>query len=712
MRRAEEADPAGLPLALEPVAGARCQATRLCTCSRSTQPAEEVELGLRAGASASATDGVQIFVATNASRARPAERPAEHALRPAVHRRGVDEPACPPRTPPRRRASRDVLLGVGEVERLPGAEPDDRQLDAGAPESPACSILFRHAWRGRAYWTLPSSRGRAIDARASRRELPRRLAARAALGAAAPARDLRLRAARRQPRRRGRGRPRRRSSTSSSASSTARPQTEIMRRLHATIAARGLPLEPFRRLIEANRIDQRDGRYETWDDVRGYCTYSADPVGRLVLGDLRAGGRAGARGDERRRLHRPPARQLPPGPAARPRARPRLPAAGGSAPLRRSPTRSSPARARSASRPCSASRPSGRARSSSAGLPARTRRSAGEPGCSVALFARGGLAALDALERAELGRLLGPSGSDPVDASPGWPLRGARPPMRRRATPTREVAPHHPPRGAELRVGDRASCRGRSGVAVAALYAFARRVDDIADDPTLDAEERRQRLEGCRAGVDGLPRRSRRRPRARRARRRRRPLPDSATGAARPRGRRADGRRPKTRYASWEELREYCRCVAGAVGLACTAVYGPSDPEARRAARRDARARPPADQHHARRRRGLAARPRLPPAGRARALRRHRGRHRGRPAAGPGGARSWSTRPRAPSTLLARGPRAPAPPRPAQRALRARVRRDLPRAARRRCARRGYDVFSRRPQPLGRRQGAGGRPPL
>jgi squalene synthase HpnC len=62
------------------------------------------------------------------------------------------------------------------------------------------------------------------------------------------------------------------------------PRTEIMRRLHATIAARGLPLEPFRRLIEANRIDQVRRRYETWDDVREYCTYSADPVGRLVLG--------------------------------------------------------------------------------------------------------------------------------------------------------------------------------------------------------------------------------------------------------------------------------------------------------------------------------------------------------------------------------------------------------------------------------------------
>ena len=68
------------------------------------------------------------------------------------------------------------------------------------------------------------------------------------------------------------------------------PRTEIMRRLHSTIVDCGLPLDPFRRLIQANRIDQVRRRYETWDDVREYCTYSADPVGRLVLGIY---GRAG-----------------------------------------------------------------------------------------------------------------------------------------------------------------------------------------------------------------------------------------------------------------------------------------------------------------------------------------------------------------------------------------------------------------------------------
>ncbi|MDQ3867635.1 MAG: squalene/phytoene synthase family protein, partial [Actinomycetota bacterium] len=61
------------------------------------------------------------------------------------------------------------------------------------------------------------------------------------------------------------------------------PRTDVMRRLQTTIAACRLPREPFARLIEANRRDQRKTRYETWEELREYCTYSADPVGRLVL---------------------------------------------------------------------------------------------------------------------------------------------------------------------------------------------------------------------------------------------------------------------------------------------------------------------------------------------------------------------------------------------------------------------------------------------
>ena len=49
--------------------------------------------------------------------------------------------------------------------------------------------------------------------------------------------------------------------------------------------ARETPLtpEPFRRLIEANRIDQRRSRYQTFEDVLDYCDYSANPVGQMVL---------------------------------------------------------------------------------------------------------------------------------------------------------------------------------------------------------------------------------------------------------------------------------------------------------------------------------------------------------------------------------------------------------------------------------------------
>ncbi len=44
-----------------------------------------------------------------------------------------------------------------------------------------------------------------------------------------------------------------------------------------------LSLEPFRCLIEANRVDQRVKRYRTFDDLVDYCMLSAAPVGRLVL---------------------------------------------------------------------------------------------------------------------------------------------------------------------------------------------------------------------------------------------------------------------------------------------------------------------------------------------------------------------------------------------------------------------------------------------
>jgi squalene synthase HpnC len=57
----------------------------------------------------------------------------------------------------------------------------------------------------------------------------------------------------------------------------------LLRRLGATIRRHGLDLEPFERLIEANRRDQLVARYATFEELVGYCELSANPVGRLVL---------------------------------------------------------------------------------------------------------------------------------------------------------------------------------------------------------------------------------------------------------------------------------------------------------------------------------------------------------------------------------------------------------------------------------------------
>jgi squalene synthase HpnC len=65
------------------------------------------------------------------------------------------------------------------------------------------------------------------------------------------------------------------------------PSWPVLLNVQPTVREFGLPREPFLRLIEANRIDQRVAAYETWDDLKHYCVNSADPCGRLVLGVLR-----------------------------------------------------------------------------------------------------------------------------------------------------------------------------------------------------------------------------------------------------------------------------------------------------------------------------------------------------------------------------------------------------------------------------------------
>ncbi|QYC45861.1 All-trans-phytoene synthase [Nonomuraea coxensis DSM 45129] len=61
------------------------------------------------------------------------------------------------------------------------------------------------------------------------------------------------------------------------------PLLRPVRALARTVRECSIPAEPFHHLIEANRRDQSVTRYETFDDLLGYCSYAANPVGRLVL---------------------------------------------------------------------------------------------------------------------------------------------------------------------------------------------------------------------------------------------------------------------------------------------------------------------------------------------------------------------------------------------------------------------------------------------
>ena len=60
-------------------------------------------------------------------------------------------------------------------------------------------------------------------------------------------------------------------------------QYPLVQRLAPALRDGRLPLAPFRRLVEANRCDQRVARYASWDDLLEYCKLSANPVGELVL---------------------------------------------------------------------------------------------------------------------------------------------------------------------------------------------------------------------------------------------------------------------------------------------------------------------------------------------------------------------------------------------------------------------------------------------
>jgi phytoene synthase len=110
--------------------------------------------------------------------------------------------------------------------------------------------------------------------------------------------------------------------------------------------------------------------------------------------------------------------------------------------------------------------------------------------------------------------------------------------------------------------------------AIAAVYAFAREIDDVADGE-LPVGRKRERLEELRASLDD-PSPSDSMQVALADARRRYEIPREALAAL------VDGGLQDTeqsRYETFDGLRGYCERVAGAVGVACIAVYGSDDVE-------------------------------------------------------------------------------------------------------------------------------------
>ncbi len=61
------------------------------------------------------------------------------------------------------------------------------------------------------------------------------------------------------------------------------PRLAVLRELAVTVTECGVPAQPLLDLIQANRQDQIVTRYETFEDLVGYCRLSANPVGLVVL---------------------------------------------------------------------------------------------------------------------------------------------------------------------------------------------------------------------------------------------------------------------------------------------------------------------------------------------------------------------------------------------------------------------------------------------
>ena len=365
---------------------------------------------------------------------------------------------------------------------------------------------------------------------------------------APPDGDLRLRAARRPARRRGRRRPARAARRARGATSTAsydgEPEHPLLRRARAD-GARPAACRASRshRLIEANRRDQTAAGYATYDDLLGYCDALGESgrrarAARLRRRDARAHRALGPR------LHGAAARRALAGRRARTTRRGRvyLPAED----LERFGVARGPSSAHDAPTPrcgsCSRSRSRARAALLDEGAPLvgrlqrpraprgrrlRRRRPRGRSRRSLrAELRRARARRRRRARRARLRQTLVLRSGTAGDA---------------RAAPTTSCRRDRARVRLELLRAACGCCRAERRDALFALYALARRIDDIADG-ALPADEKLAALErdprgagrGC-ASADRRPCSSPSRDAARR-------LSDPARRVRRPRRRRRDGR--------------------------------------------------------------------------------------------------------------------------------------------------------------------------
>ncbi|MBI4233686.1 MAG: squalene synthase HpnC [Chloroflexi bacterium] len=64
---------------------------------------------------------------------------------------------------------------------------------------------------------------------------------------------------------------------------TGTPHHPYLLSLQDTINTFDIPITPFSKLVQANRMDQTIKRHPTYEDLLFYCEHSANPVGRLFL---------------------------------------------------------------------------------------------------------------------------------------------------------------------------------------------------------------------------------------------------------------------------------------------------------------------------------------------------------------------------------------------------------------------------------------------